>query len=142
MSPYHKAYPWVDPLTGLDGEELAANYREATGQQETIFLGCHGKIGWAIDVLKRAKDPADRKSIVEAIKGTKTDLTIGHIDFTEPVDPNGDGHVHANVYKSACCQTQVVKSADPKYKYDLALVTAFNAPGAKTVPAIPFVYPS
>ena len=58
----------------------------------------YGKFEWAIDVYKRATDPEDKATVVEAIKTTKGDFQQGHIDFTEPVDPNGF-HVIANNYK-------------------------------------------
>ena len=43
-------------------------------------------------------NPEDKESVLEAIKTTKGDFQQGHIDFTEPVDPNGF-HPIANNYK-------------------------------------------
>jgi branched-chain amino acid transport system substrate-binding protein len=140
--PWHRKYDFTDALTGMTCDELAADYEQTTNQQWSCFCGCHGKLTWAVDVLQRATDPTDANSIVDAIKKTKTDLIIGHVDFTEPVDPNGNGHIHPNVYCGAYNRSQVVKSADgAKYPFDLAINAIFNAgSGTKTVPILPFVY--
>ena len=85
---WHPSWKIKDTLSDLDSEGLAADYEAKTGQQWTAAIGCYGKFEWAIDVYKRATNPEDKESVIDAIKTTKNTFQQGHIDFTEPVDPN------------------------------------------------------
>jgi hypothetical protein len=44
---------------------------------------------WAVDVLRRATNLDDKKTVVDAIKATKLETLYGPIDFTEPVSATG-----------------------------------------------------
>ncbi len=81
---------------------------------------------WAIDVYKRATNPEDKESVLEAIKTTKGDFQQGHMDFTEPVDPNGF-HPIANNYKPYIGAEQWVKGT--KYAVEPVVVSNAAAPG-------------
>jgi len=94
------AYVWKDEITGMTNPELVADWEKTTGTQYGMPVGCHSRLSWAVNALKNAADPTDKKSIADALRASKTDLITGHVDFTEPVDPNGN-HLHPNVYHSA-----------------------------------------
>ena len=110
---FHRNFPYVDSLTGMTCQELCDDYEKFTGEQWAQAVGSHAKISWAVDVLQRAKNPEDKESIVEAILGTKMDLVIGILDFTQKVDPAGSRIAH-NVCKTGWTCVQVVKGADAK----------------------------
>jgi branched-chain amino acid transport system substrate-binding protein len=110
---WHRYLPFKDELTGMTGVEIADDYETATGQQWAQTIGCHAKLTWAINVLKRATNLDDKQTIVDAIKTTKMELLTGPIDMTVPVDINGP-HVTPNVYKQGWCDVQIVNGADAK----------------------------
>jgi branched-chain amino acid transport system substrate-binding protein len=108
---YHRNFPYIDPFTGMNCRELADDYEKFTGEQWAQAVGSFAKISWAIDVLKRAKNPEDKETIAEAILATKMETCIGPIDFTLPVDPAGR-RITKNVYKQGWTTVQCVKGAD------------------------------
>ena len=79
-----------------------------------------------MDVYKRATNPEDKNSVVDAIKTTNNTFQQGKIDFTEPVDPNGF-HPIANNYKSNIGAQQWVKGT--KYPVEPVVVSNATAPG-------------
>jgi branched-chain amino acid transport system substrate-binding protein len=95
---WHPSWKIKDTLSDLDSEGLAADFEAKTGNKWTAAIGTYGKFEWAVDILKRATNPEDKASIVDAIKTTNAQFQCGKIDFTEPVDANGF-HVTANDYK-------------------------------------------
>ena len=100
----------------------------------------YARMGWAVDVLKRTEDVDSKDSIIEAIKGTKTELTTGPIDFTTPANPT-TLHVTPNVCKQVVSLGQVVKSTGGKWLYDLPIVAAIDAPASvKTIDPVPITY--
>jgi branched-chain amino acid transport system substrate-binding protein len=136
--PWSKEYVWKDEITGMSNAELCADWEQKTGKEYGMPVGCHSKLGWAVNALKRATDPTDKKSIADALRTTKTDLITGHIDFTEPVDPNGN-HLHPNVYHSANSVVQIVPGTG-KWPYDFACVAVYNAPEVTPAKAIQMAY--
>ncbi len=108
---YHRNFPYIDPLTGMNCRQLADDYEKFTGEQWAQAVGSFAKLSWAVDVLKRAKNPEDKESIVEAILATKLETCIGPIDFTLPVDPAGR-RITKNVYKQGWTTVQCVPGAD------------------------------
>jgi len=89
-------------------------------------------------VLKPAKNPEDKNSIVEAIKTTKGTFQQGSIDFTEPVDPNGR-HVVANNYKPNIGGGQWRKGT--KWPFEVVVCSNATAPGTTVQSkAEPLVY--
>ena len=89
-------------------------------------------------MLKPAKNPEDKNSIVEAIKTTKGTFQQGSIDFTEPVDPNGR-HVVANNYKPNIGGGQWRKGT--KWPFEVVVCSNATAPGTTVQSkAEPLVY--
>lgn len=135
---WHPAWKIKDTLSDLDSEGLAADYEAKTGQQWTPAIGCYGKFEWAIDVYKRAKNPEDKESVLEAIKTTKGTFQQGYMDFTEPVSPDGF-HPHPNVYKPYIGAQQWRKGT--KYPVEPVQVSNACAPGTPVQDkAQPMVY--
>ncbi len=132
---WHPSWQIKDTLSDLDSEGLAADFEAKTGNKWTASIGCYGKFEWAIDVYKRATNPEDKTSVVAAIKTTKGDFQQGHIDFTEPVDPNGF-HVNDNDYKPFIGASQWILQDDGSFNN--VVVSNATAPGttvqAKAVP--------
>jgi len=135
---WHPSWKIKDTLSDLDSESLAADYEAKTGEQWTAAIGCYGKVEWAIDVYKRAANPEDKESVVEAIKTTKGTFQQGYIDYTEPVDPNGF-HPHPNVYKPFIGAQQWIKGT--KNPVEAVVVSNATAPGTTVqAKATPMVY--
>jgi branched-chain amino acid transport system substrate-binding protein len=135
-------YPFIDPLTGLTCEQLAEKWEKDTGTQRTNAIGHLGKFAWAIDILKRTKNPDDKESILDAIKTTKLTVINGPIDFTAPVDPDpsvpDSYRPHPNVYKPVYTGGQWQKGT--KWPVEEITVANICAPGVATVPVQPYVY--
>ena len=95
---WHPTWKIKDTLTDMDSEALAADFEAKTGQQWTCCDRCYAKLEWAIDVYKRAVNPEDKESVVEAILATNNMFQQGPIDFTQPVSPDivGGGRPHFN----------------------------------------------
>ena len=76
------SYPFKSSLTGASAQDLADSYVKASGKPWTATLGfSHAIFEVAFDVIKRAGDLGDPKSILDAI--TKTDLQtiVGPINW-------------------------------------------------------------
>ena len=117
---------------------FAADFEAKTGDQWTPAIGCYGKFEWAIDVYKRATNPEDKNSVVEAIKTTNDTFQQGKIDFTEPVDPNGF-HPIPNVYKNNIGAQQWIKGT--KWPIEPVEVSNATAPGTTVqAKAVPMTY--
>ena len=110
---------------------MAADFEAKTVSEWTAALGCYGKVEWAVDVFKRATNPDDKETIIDAIKTTKGDFQQGHIDFTEPVDANGF-HVIANNYKPYIGAVQWLKGT--KWPVEPVIVSNATAPGTPVRP--------
>ena len=135
---WHPSWKIKDTLSDLDSEGLAADFEEKTGNRWTPAIGCYGKLEWAIDVYKRATDPEDKESVVEAIKTTNNTFQQGKMDFTEPVDPNGF-HVIENNYKPYIGASQWIIADDGSFQN--VVVSNATAPGTEVqATAIPIPY--
>jgi branched-chain amino acid transport system substrate-binding protein len=136
---WHPSWKIKDTLSDLDSEGLAADYEAETGQQWTAAIGTYGKMEWAIDVYKRAKDAEDKNAVVDAIKTTNNTFQQGLIDMTSPVDPAPTSmHPIPNNCKAWIGAQQWQKATDPKYQVQAIVVGNAAAPGttiqAKAVP--------
>jgi len=100
-------------------QELADEYEAFTGDMWTAAMASYSKFEWAIDIFKRAADPMDKETVVEAIKTTNLTTMQGPINFTEPVDPHG-WHPNENVYKQLFCAVQWRKGT--KYMFEPVIV--------------------
>jgi branched-chain amino acid transport system substrate-binding protein len=80
-------HPFKSGLTGQSARELANAYVHATGRPWTQPIGfAHALFEIAIDILKRAKNPDDSASLLEAMKTTDYNSVVGPLKWTgEPV---------------------------------------------------------
>ena len=119
---WHKAYPYKDSLTGMTGQELAADYEKATDGEWTGAIGIQCKFSWAVDVLQRATNLDDKETILDAIKSTNLVTLQGPIDMTKPVDKNPfdpkGTRPHPNVVKVVVTGVQWQKGS--KWPYEQA----------------------
>ena len=76
--------PFKSSLTGATSMELAQKYEAVTGREWNGGIGFgHSLFEIAADVVKRAKDPTDKASLLDAIIATKLDTIVGHIDWSK-----------------------------------------------------------
>ena len=111
--------PFKSSLTDITAMELAQKYEAVTGRQWHGGIGFgHSLFELVADVVKRAKDPTDKASLLDAIIATKLDTIVGHIDWSKgPMK---------NVCKTPLVAGQWVKG--DKWKYDLIVVANTEAP--------------
>ena len=135
---WHPTWAIKDTLSDLDSAGLAADYEATTGHQWTAAIGCYGKLEWAIDVYKRATNPEDKNTVVDAIKTTKATFQQGTIDFTAAVDP-ASMHPIANNCKAWIGAGQWRKGT--KFPLDIVVVSNAAAPGTPVSDKVqPMVY--
>ena len=80
-------FPFKSGLTGQTARQLTDAYTKATSRPWTQPIGYqHALFEVAIDVLKRAKDLNDPKSILDAIVATNYKSIVGPVHWTgQPV---------------------------------------------------------
>jgi branched-chain amino acid transport system substrate-binding protein len=130
---WHASFPWADAqISGMTAQQLADDYEAYTNSRWAGLVDGHSRLGWAVDVLKRTKSFDTKDAVVDAIKTTNTNLITGPIDMTSPVTGPTGLHVTPNIYKHAWGMAQLEKSAPgSKWKVDMPLVAALDAPGVK-----------
>jgi len=121
-------HPFKSGLTGQSSKELAEAYTKASGKPWTQPIGFqHALFEVAIDVLKRAKNPTDPKSVLDAIVATNYASIVGPVKWT--------GQPVKNVTKTPLVAGQWKRNND---KLELVITenkTAPNIPtGGKTQP--------
>jgi len=83
------SHPFKSSLTGASAKDLADAYQTETNKQWTQPIGfVHALFEVAADTLKRAKNPDDKASIVEALKATEMDTIVGHLSWAKGPVPN------------------------------------------------------
>lgn len=80
-------HPFKSGLTGQSAKDLTDAYTKTTNRPWTQPIGfTHALFEVAIDVLKRAKNVSDPKSILEAIAATNYESIVGKVQWTgQPV---------------------------------------------------------
>jgi branched-chain amino acid transport system substrate-binding protein len=77
------SHPFKSGLTGQSAKELCDAYEHSTGRTWTQPIGFqHALFEVAIDVLKRAKNPGEPASILEAIVATDYHSVVGPIKWS------------------------------------------------------------
>jgi branched-chain amino acid transport system substrate-binding protein len=114
-TPHH---PYKSGLTGQSAADLTSAYTKATGRPWTQPIGFqHALFEVAIDVLKRAKNPQDAKSILEAIVATDYHSIVGPVKWT--------GAPVKNVTKTPLVAGQWQRRGD---KFELVIAENRTAP--------------
>ena len=120
------SHPFKSSLTGQSAKDLCEAYTAATKKPWTQPIGfAHGLYEVALDVLKRAKNPKDAKSVLEAIVATNLNTIVGPVGW-------GKGPVK-NVAKTPLVSGQWIKKAAG---YDLVITNNAMAPNIPTGGAI------
>jgi branched-chain amino acid transport system substrate-binding protein len=79
-------HPFRSSINGMTARQLADAYTAATKRQWSQPIGfAHSLYEVALDVLKRTKEIGNARATVEAIRATKLDTVVGHIEW------NGQG---------------------------------------------------
>jgi branched-chain amino acid transport system substrate-binding protein len=135
---WHRTYPYKDSITGQTSEDLAQDYEaKMKVTPSTNTTGMYQLVEWMVDIFKRATNPEDKESVVEAISTTKMITTNGEIDFTAPVDITTKRPV-LNVYKATVCGGQWVKGKN--FPFEMVICSNAAAPdvtvGAKVEPMV------
>ena len=133
------AWPFKDSLTGKTCQEMADDFETKSNMQWQQTIAEYAKFEWAIDVFKRATNPEDKATVTAAVPTTKLDTCAGPIDFTQPIDANGNHPVLNNV-KPVYAGGQWVKGTG-KWKLDFVECSNAAAPGTQVVATpLPMVY--
>jgi branched-chain amino acid transport system substrate-binding protein len=82
-------HPYCSSLDGTTAADLAAAYQESTGNSWLQPLGlAHALIEVAHHALASAAEPADRRTIAQAIARTRMHTMAGPLDWTRGPTPN------------------------------------------------------
>jgi len=112
-------FPFRSGLTGQSARQLTDAYMRATGRPWTQPIGYqHALFEVAIDVLRRAKNLHDPRSILEAITTTNYASIVGPVHWT--------GQPVKNVTKTPLVAGQWVRQKDGKF--DLVIAENQSAP--------------
>ncbi len=93
---FDPSFPYSSPLTGQTARELWDEYEEKTGNQGQGIINAIRLYEWAVDAFRRADDPEDPASVIEAVKTAKIDSIAYPFDFTMELGNNR--RPHPNVY--------------------------------------------
>jgi branched-chain amino acid transport system substrate-binding protein len=75
-------HPFRSSINGMTARQLADAYTAATKRQWSQPIGfAHSLYEVALDVLKRTKEIGNARATVEAIRATKLDTVVGHIEW-------------------------------------------------------------
>jgi branched-chain amino acid transport system substrate-binding protein len=118
------SHPFKSSINGMTAKQLADAYEGATKRQWSQPIGfAHSLYEVGLDVLKRTKEIGNAKATAEAIRATKLDTVVGHIEW------NGNGvppFAARNVTKTALVGGQWrLKDGG---KYDIVITDNRTAP--------------
>ena len=113
------AFPYVSPVAGIGGRELADAYEKGTGRQWTQQVGATLALFDAgVAALKNSRTPKDKTALAAAIKVLDVVTTVGRVNFPGGPVPN--------VAVTPVVGTQWIK-ARPGSRYKLDFVTVEHA---------------
>ena len=113
------AFPYVSPVAGIGGRELADAYEKGTGRQWTQQVGATLALFDAgVAALKNSRTPKDKTALAAAIKVLDVVTTVGRVNFPGGPVPN--------VAVTPVIGTQWIK-ARPGSRYKLDFVTVEHA---------------
>jgi branched-chain amino acid transport system substrate-binding protein len=117
-------HPFSSSLTGASAADVAKGFTDATGRPWTQPIGfVYALFEVALDVLKRAEDPADPESVVAAIPETDLLTVVGRVNWGKDDLPPG---VAQNVSKTPLVGGQWRRKDDGTF--DLVVVENGTAP--------------
>lgn len=123
------SHPFKSSLNNQTAKQLADGYTSSTQKQWTQPIGfVHALFEIAADALKRATSIDDKAAIRDAVKQTKLDTIVGHLEWASA--PAGAPPVLANVAKTPLVGGQWGKGT--AFMYDLAIVSNKDHPNIPT----------
>lgn len=122
---YSPDYKYKSDVTGMTAKQYCDDYEATTGQQWTSPICFIGTFELWTDVLRRTKNPLDKASVIEAIKGTKVTLTGGPVDWT--VNPEPKFNI-PNFCPKPLAGGQWIKATEGRFKYKKELVASAQDP--------------
>lgn len=86
---WHATYPFRSAATGESAADLAAAWEKETSRQWIQTIGLkHALIDLAIDILSRAGDPTDPVAVIEALRATDHETTLGRANWAKSPSRN------------------------------------------------------
>jgi branched-chain amino acid transport system substrate-binding protein len=133
---FHKDFPYKSTLTGETCAQLADSYSAFTKQVWAFPIIHYSAFEWAFDALKRAKNPENKDSILEAILATNMTTVGGPLDLTAPVKM-GTPHPVKNAVTCASAIQQWQKGTSSTEPYLSVLIGSGVNPEVKATPLLP-----
>lgn len=88
-SPWHPAFPYSSPLTGMSSKQLADGYEKASGRQWTLQIGqTMALVDVGVAALKATGNPSSKEAVAKAISKLRLTTTMGELDWTKGPVPN------------------------------------------------------
>jgi branched-chain amino acid transport system substrate-binding protein len=130
---WHKAFPFVSPVTGMKCDELADGFEAATGKPWCQQVGAQMALfDVAISALKASGNPKDKSAVAKAISTHVGETATGVVDFT--------GGPVANCAATGLVGTQWLKDDGGKFPFRLEVTSNVLVPRVPiTAPLEPFV---
>jgi branched-chain amino acid transport system substrate-binding protein len=129
---WHPAFPFVSPVSGLKGHELADGYEKASGKPWSQQVGAQMALfDVAIEALKASGNPKDKAAVASAISKLKVETAVGLVDFTAgPV---------ANCAETGLVGTQWLMEDGGKYPFKMEVTSNILIPKVPiTAPLKPY----
>ena len=129
---WHRAYPFVSPVTGKKCDELADGFEKATGKPWSQQVGAQmALIDAAIGALKASSNPKDKAAVAAALSKLKVETATGVVDFTAGPVPN--------CAATGLVGTQWLKKDGGKFPFTLEVTSNVLVPKVPiTAPLKPF----
>lgn len=129
---WHKAFPFVSPVTGMKCGELADGFEKATNKPWSQQVGAQmALIDAAIAALKASSNPKDKSAVASAISKLKVETATGVVDFTSGPVPN--------CAETGLVGTQWVMDSGGKYPFKLEVTSNVLIPRVPiTAPLKPY----
>lgn len=129
---WHRAYPFVSPVTGKKCDELADGFEKASGKPWSQQVGAQmALIDAAIGALKASSNPKDKAAVAAALSKLKVETATGVVDFTAGPVPN--------CAATGLVGTQWLKKDGGKFPFTLEVTSNVLVPKVPiTAPLKPF----
>lgn len=129
---WHRAYPFVSPVTGKKCDELADGFEKATGKPWSQQVGAQMALfDAAIGALKASGNPKDKAAVAAALSKLKVETATGIVDFTAGPVPN--------CAATGLVGTQWLKKDGGKFPFTLEVTSNVLVPKVPlTAPLKPF----
>jgi branched-chain amino acid transport system substrate-binding protein len=113
---WHKAFPFVSPVTGRTCADLAAGFEISTGKPWSQQVGAQMALFDAtIAALKASGNPKDKAAVAKAISTLNVETATGVVDFTNGPAPS--------MAATGLVGTQWLKDEEGKFPFKLEVTS-------------------